>query len=420
MTVKTQFREIEGRSAGYWAVIGGLLALAAIGLFAAVMKGTHGHYITGMNNQVVWGLPHIFAISLIVAAAGALNAASFASVFGRVTYKPMARISAALAMTLLIGGLVILVLDLGRPDRLIIAMTHYNFKSIFAWNIFLYTGLLAIVAVYLWFQIEKRMQRWVPIAGYTAFLWRLILTTGTGSIFGFLVAREGYDTAILAPLFIAMSFAMGMAVFILVVMALFAGTGRPIGDLVLQRMKNLLAIFVAVVLYFVLVYHLTGLYATRLHGVQSFILRDGGIYTFLFWFVQIGLGSILPLVLLFHPVWSRARQIIAAASALVLVGGFAQLYVIVIGGQAYPLDMFPGFDMRSSFFDGVVASYTPSSIELMLGIGGVGFSFLLFMLVLKFLPLMPMSLANEAVDPHAAAAAKAGAGGATGAATGQA
>ena len=402
MTLKTHFREIEGRSPRYLLLLGGLLVLVALGLFAAVLKGTYGHHITGMNNQVVWGLPHIFAILLIVAASGALNAASFSSVFGRVAYKPLARLSGVLAMTLLIGGLVILVLDLGRPDRLVVAMTHYNFKSIFAWNIFLYTGFLAIVAVYLWFMIEKRMNRYSTIAGYTAFIWRLVLTTGTGSIFGFLVAREAYDAAILAPLFIAMSFSLGMAVFILVTMAMAAGTERPLGDLILRRMKNLLGIFVAGVLYFVLVYHLTNLYATRLHDVQGFILLSGGIYTFLFWVVQVGIGSIVPLVMLFHPVWSQSRRVIAAASGLVLVGGFAQLYVIVIGGQAYPLEMFPGYEMSSTFYDGVVASYTPSMVELMLGIGGTAFAFLLLAVVIKFLPILPTSLADAQVDPHAA------------------
>lgn len=400
MTAKTHFREIDGRSPLYLALLGGLAVLIGLGLLAAVLKGTHGHYITGMNNQVVWGLPHIFAILLIVAASGALNAASFASVFGRVTYKPLARLSGVLAMTLLIGGLVILVLDLGRPDRLIVAMTHYNFKSIFAWNIFLYTGFLAIVAVYLWFMMERRMNRFVPIAGYTAFLWRLILTTGTGSIFGFLVAREAYDAAILAPMFIAMSFALGMAVFILVVMASFNGTERPLGDLILRRMKNLLGIFVAGVLYFVIAYHITNLYATRLHGVEAFILLNGGIYTFLFWVVQVGIGSVMPLVMLFHPVWSQSRRVIAAAAGLVLVGGFAQLYVIVIGGQAYPMDLFPGYDESSTFFDGVVASYTPSLPELMLGVGGAAFAFLLLAVVMKFLRILPTTLADEAIDPH--------------------
>ena len=400
MTAKTHFREIEGRSPGYLALLAGLLVLVGLGLLAAVLKGSYGHHITGMNNQVVWGLPHMFAIFLIVAASGALNAASFASVFGRVAYKPLARLSGLLAMTLLIGGLVILVLDLGRPDRLVVAMTHYNFKSIFAWNILLYTGFLAVVAVYLWFMMERRMNRYVPMAGYTAFLWRLILTTGTGSIFGFLVAREAYDAAILAPMFIAMSFSLGMAVFILVVMAIFAGTERPLGDLVLRRMKNLLAFFVAGVLYFVLAYHLTNLYATRLHGVEAFILLNGGIYTFLFWVVQIGLGSVLPLVLLFHPVWSQARRVIVAAAGLVIVGGLAQLYVIVIGGQAYPLDLFPGYDTSSSFFDGVVATYTPSLPELMLGLGGTAFAFLLLAVVMKFLRILPTSLADDKVDPH--------------------
>jgi hypothetical protein len=36
----------------------------------------HGHIVTGMDNQVVWGLPHVFAIFMIVAASGVLNVAS--------------------------------------------------------------------------------------------------------------------------------------------------------------------------------------------------------------------------------------------------------------------------------------------------------------------------------------------------------
>jgi Ni/Fe-hydrogenase subunit HybB-like protein len=89
-----------------------------------------------------------------------------------------------LAIALLVGGLAILVLDLGRPDRIGVAMTHYNFRSIFAWNILLYTGFLAITALYLWVQMEPRLGRHTRSVGTAAFLWRLILTTGTGSICG--------------------------------------------------------------------------------------------------------------------------------------------------------------------------------------------------------------------------------------------
>ena len=70
-----------------------------------------------------------------------------------------------LSIALLVGGLAILLLDLGRPDRLIVAMTHYNFKSIFAWNIILYTGFILIVMVYLWLMMERRLQHLSHSAG---------------------------------------------------------------------------------------------------------------------------------------------------------------------------------------------------------------------------------------------------------------
>ena len=245
------FREIEGRSPGYYGLLGALGVFVAAGLLAAFYMEHYGHIVTGMNNQIVWGMPHVFAVFLIVAASGALNVASIASVFGNAMYKPLAPLSGLLAIALLIGGLTVLMLDLGRPDRLIVAMTHYNFKSIFALNIFLYTGFLAIVAVYLWTMMERRMNPYTKPAGFIAFVWRLLLTTGTGSIFGFLVARQAYDSALLAPMFIVMSFSYGLAIYLLVLMAACRGTGRPLGDDILLRLKSLQAIFIAAVLYFV-------------------------------------------------------------------------------------------------------------------------------------------------------------------------
>ena len=99
-------------------------------MVAAWYMETQGHHVTGMNNQIVWGVPHVFAIFMILIASGALNAASIASVFARLEYKPLARLSGLVAIAFLLGGLAVLVLDLGRPDRLIVAMTYYNFKSI--------------------------------------------------------------------------------------------------------------------------------------------------------------------------------------------------------------------------------------------------------------------------------------------------
>ncbi|GAB6041346.1 NrfD/PsrC family molybdoenzyme membrane anchor subunit [Endothiovibrio diazotrophicus] len=394
------FHEIDGRGMGYWGLLGGLGALVLMGLGAAFYMEHNGHWVTGMDNQVVWGMPHVFAVFLIVAASGALNIASISSVFNKKVYKPLAPLSGLLAIALLAGGLMVLVLDLGRPDRLIVAMTHYNFKSIFAWNIILYNGFFAIVAVYLWMMMEKKMNRYSSKVGFFAFLWRLILTTGTGSIFGFLVARQAYDAAILAPMFVIMSFAFGAAIFLLVLMAAYKWSGRELGDVVVKRLKNLLGVFIGAVLYFSMVFHLTNLYATEHHGVEAFILSDGGGITTLFWFGHVIVGCLIPLALLYAPATGNSRGAIGLASVLVVLGGLAQMYVIIIGGQSFPLALFPGMEVTSSFHDGVVNHYSPTAWEVMLGIGGVAMSLALVTVAVKVLKFLPASLDDATVDPH--------------------
>lgn len=397
---RVMFCEVRGTGIGYYGLLAGLGFFAAMGLMAAYYMEEHGHIVTGMTNQIVWGAPHVFAVFLIVAASGVLNVASIGSVFGKAMYKPLAPLSGLLAIAMLIGGLAVLMLDLGRPDRLIVAMTHFNFSSIFALNVFLYTGFLSIVAVYLWTMMDRSANGYSRHVGIAAFLWRLLLTTGTGSIFGFLAARQLYDSALLAPMFIVMSFSYGLAIYILVLMAAFAWTGRVLGDAVLQRLKRLLAIFIAAVLYFVAMFHVTNIYFAAHRGVERFILLDGGIYPWIFWVGQILLGGVAPLTLLFHPILGKSRTTIATASALAVLGGLAQIYVIIIGGQAYPLVLFPGMSESSSFYDGVVHPYYPSLPEILLGLGGVAIAGMIVVIGVKVLRFLPESLGDEVVDRH--------------------
>lgn len=403
---KIFYKEWDIASQTYWMILAVLAVISAIAGFAVLHMEHNGHWVTGMSNQIVWGTPHVFAVFLIVAASGALNVASIASVFNKKAYKPLAPLSALLAVALLIGGLLILVLDLGRPERLIVAMTTYNFKSIFAWNIILYNGFIAIVAFYLWTILDRKMIRFYKAAGVAAFLWRLILTTGTGSIFGFLVARQGYDAAIMAPWFIIMSFGFGLAIYMLVLSDFFRLSGRPLGDSVMFRLKNLLGVFVAASLLFALMYHLTNLYGTGNHAYEAFILRDGGVYTAAFWIGQILIGGLLPLAIVFHPSLGKSRAWIYAAAIMVIIGGLATIYVIIIGGQAFPMTMFPGKTViASGFYDGInglASTYSPSLAEALLGIGGIAVALLITAIGVRMLKILPMSLADEVADPHSA------------------
>ena len=74
----------------------------------------------------------------------------------------------------------------------------------------------------------------------------------------------------MAPLFVAMSFSFGLAVYILVLLASCHGTGREIGDVVIRKLGRLLGIFVATVLYFTAIQHLTNLYASEHAAVERF------------------------------------------------------------------------------------------------------------------------------------------------------
>jgi molybdopterin-containing oxidoreductase family membrane subunit len=363
------------------AALGALVS--AIGVGAALYMEHHGHVVTGMNNQIVWGLPHVFAIFLVVAASGVLNVASIGSVFGKTAYKTRGRLAGLLCFAMLAAGLVVILLDLGRADRIMVAATNVNLTSVFGWNMILYPGMFAIAFVYMWTLMEKRMYPFSKPAGLAAFIWRLLLTTGTGSIFGFLVARQAYQSAVIAPMFIIMSFAWGMAVFMIVQKAMYLWNGMTLHPELRNRFKKLLATFVAAVFYFVAVYHLTNIYFAKQTAFEHFILVDGGIFPQLFWGGWLLVGTVVPLALIFM------GGSVTLASLLIIVGAFCQLYVFIIGGEAFPLDIFPDMTATSTFFDGRIDQYSPSLPELLLGIGGIGIAFTMVVVgvrVLKFLP----------------------------------
>ena len=80
------------------------------------------------------------------------------------------------------------------------------------------------------------------------------------------------------------------------------------------------------------------------------------------------------------------------SSILILIGSFVAMYVIIIGGQAYPLTIFPDhIIIESSFYDNVVHSYVPSLYEFGLGLGGVALALIIVLIGIanfKFLPTL--------------------------------
>jgi Ni/Fe-hydrogenase subunit HybB-like protein len=188
-------------------------------------------------------------------------------------------------------------------------------------------------------------------------------------------------------------------VFLVAQRALYRWNGLELPAEVRARMHNLLGLFVVAVLFFVLIHHLTNAYFAKQLPFERFILRDGGVYPQLFWWGYVVAGSLVPLFMVWRPGADRARGTLAAP-LLVIAGAFALLYVFIIGGQAFPLDLFPGYATTSRFGDGQVRAYAPSLPEIALGLGGVGIAFLITLVgvrALDFLPQAPAAPARDAV-----------------------
>jgi molybdopterin-containing oxidoreductase family membrane subunit len=102
----------------------------------------------------------------------------------------------------------------------------------------------------------------------------------------------------------------------------------------------------------------------------------------------------VPIALVFAPATASSRGAAGLAAILAVVGGIAQIYVIIIGGQAYPLVLVPGMEAAGSVLDAGIAPYVPSVHEIALGLGGVGLALLLATIAIKVLPILPESLAD--------------------------
>ncbi|MBI3793459.1 MAG: polysulfide reductase NrfD [Nitrospinae bacterium] len=393
---KIRYVALEGTSGGYIALLGALGALSLCGFWAAWTMFQNGHHVTGMTNSVPWGFPIVVAIYLVGLSAGSLVISALSSVFGKDDFKPFSRIAALLAALLLIGALMSIILDWGRPERIMVPFFHMNPRSMFSLNGMLYSAYVAICFVYLW-AMFKENEKLVKRLGLLAVFWAVLVHSGTGAIFGFVGARELYHSPLLPPSFIAAALSSGTALMILVLYLTFKWAGKTLDENLLKQLGGHLTIFLVVVAYLILVENLTRSYWPANYAAQDFLLFSGNKYSLIFWVGMVGCGIVFPMMILFG---SSARPLARTlfASALVVAGVLAERYIIVIPGQVLPVDIFPGMKVVSDFQDGVIAEYSVSSAEAIYGLGIVSFVFFLYAVALKFFELMPETEPSKRED----------------------
>ncbi|HJM82094.1 MAG TPA: NrfD/PsrC family molybdoenzyme membrane anchor subunit [Nitrospinota bacterium] len=394
---KTKYTKIDGSSKEYWGLFGITGFLALLAPLSALYIFVNGHHVTGMTNQVPWGLPIVMAVYLIGASAGSLVLSAMSSVFGKKEFKPFSRMAALLAILLIIAALMAIILDWGRPDRLMLPFFYFQPRSMFSLNAILYSAYVGLCGIYLWamFNDKGKLEK---LLGISAVFLAVLVHSGTGAIFGFVYVRELYNSPLLSPAFIAAALSSGTAMMIIMIHGTFKLTGRHVDAKLIYSLAKLMGIFIIVVLYFIFVENLTRAYAPKNYEAVSFLLFNGGKYTNLFWVGLLGLGLIIPMSIVLNPKTGKSTLFVLIAAWMQLIGVVIERYIIVIPPQVLPLELFPDKQITSTFLDGQIASYNISFVEICYSIGLIGVVLFGFIVCIKLWPMLPTEAHYQELD----------------------
>ena len=397
--MEIKFETIQGKPTQFYPLLCVLALLVLAGLSSTYWMYEEGLYHSGMTNRVPWGLQIILAVFYIGASAGSLVISSLYGIFGKVEYKPFARTAVFLALLFLIAALLSILCDLGRVDRLLVCAKYFNFQSMFSINPILYNMYILICIVYLWAMFQGK-DKFVKVIALIAVLWAIGVHSGTGAIFGF-VPRELFQSSLLPPSFIAAALSSGTALMILVILALFKLTARPLDKRLVFRLARLLAVFVIVVMYFIFIENAYRLYLPESRKAGLYFLFES-VHAVVFWGGMIAIGSIIPAVLLLNPRTAKSIPWIVVSSVMVVFGVLCERYLIVIPGLTHAPDLLPNMEITGSPLEEGAVTYSVSFPEVIEAIGILGLIGFMFVVGLKLFKMLPTEarLVEEAPSPE--------------------
>lgn len=357
-SVTVSNKEIAGKQLG-------IMLLALIGLLIAggmainnLLVEGHAAYNTS-NLGLFWGFPIVVYDYFLLTSTGLAMVASMALIFGGEDFRPIIRRALWLALAGLLGGVAVLMMELGHPLRALWAIPFsFAFSSPLYWKVmavsFYVISLLILQARML--KADWRMQD-LRINAMVTLALALGVTAIAGVVYGSQSFRPFWASGDIPVAFIFESLLGGLAfVFFFTYLAYaFNPAAMPAGvkRLFNDRLANLLALAIFIHLLFVLARMSSGLYGNA-EGLQVW----HRLATSPLFFAEIIIGLLLPLVLLMNP-GTRTRpwaQILA--SLLVMNALLISRYEYIIGGQLVPL-------FKGSWAPELL-SYAPSPTEWLL------------------------------------------------------
>ncbi len=366
-----------------------LLLLILAGGIAYTSQVQNGLIVTHMRDQVSWGFYIGNFTFLVGVAAAAIMLVIPAYVYDWKPIKEITLLGELLAVSALVMCLGFVMVDIGRPDRfwhIIPMIGRLNFpQSLLAWDVIV----LNIYLLLNWFVVT-----YLLFCAYTErpYVKKLVLPlvlfsipaavsihTVTAYLYNGLAARPFWNSAILAPKFLASAFCSGPAILLVLLQVLRRTTRLEIKDEAIFKIAELMAYTMGFNLFLTAAEVFKEFYSGTEHLVYIKYLYFGVKgHTTLVPFAWASLATGLVAFLLF--LVPRTRK-----TWLTLNLGCVLIYASVYIEKGMGL-IIPGLTPDAL---GEIYEYRPSSIEVFVAAGIFAIGFLVFTLMLKVaVPIM--------------------------------
>ena len=362
-----------GRSGPLWAWYAVLAAGLAIGLFSFGYQLTGGLAVTGLTNTVTWGLYIVVFMFLVGVSAGGLIVVAGSELVGSHRLESLNRLAVIVSGTAVAAAAVSIIPDLGRPWLAWQMVVAPQPMSPLVWDMLVISVYLGIAGVDLWILTRpKPMARWLRIMAMVTLPVAVLVHSVTAWIFGFLVARPFWNTAILAPLFISSALVSGTALVLIVAWIVRRVSSWDPPSHIFQDLAKLLAWFVAVDFFLLLAELMTAYTSQTTYHLAPLEMLFGGRQAPLFW-GQLVLGVVVPFLVYTNPRLRSRMGLLLGAAVLSVLGVFAKRVNILMPGMYEPqIDLPPGLPAgRADQGFELGALYVPTWVEygVVIGIG---------------------------------------------------
>ena len=402
----------------------GFLSVSLIAcLYGYFIQLEKGLVVTGLRDVTSWGM---YISNFVFFVATSLVGMLISSVLGLIGFKwikPIARIAEIIAVAFAaVAGLVI-ISDMGRPDRLPYVFIFGRVQSPILWDVTVVTTYF-FVSLLLWFlpiipdlAISKTRLTGRPgflIKAYDllSFKWihhpeqyrilkqsiRVLLIlivplafaihTVTSWLFA-VTPRAGWDSSIFGPYFISGAFVSGTSA-VIIAMYFFRENyklSKYLTEDHFEKIARVLVLVSIVYIYFNLNEFMIPGY--KLKSLDAIHIKElmSGSYARLFWGVQL-LGLVIPAILLF---FRRMRKPfpLMIISVFVLIASWFKRFIIVVPPQAHPF--LPVQNIPATWF-----VYKPTLIETAVTIASLILVLMIITILSKLFPVLPVwELAEE-------------------------